>query len=243
MRHSRRHSEPSTMSVAQGMTMVERKNSSGPDENITCISDTSCDTSSSSDNVGSVEQNNCYDDGYIPYLVPPVSHLAPPVSRLAPARLAPASHLAPPVSTIVDSNVLLDVVKKNTDVLHLLLEKFHCAQPNGVAADHASGRPVWWTNNDYPATVGAVQLHLNDNIGMATNTTEILHNLSSGSDFMYDFVNNDNSGWVCTTPEEDCAHMNAINTDNLLQDDELDIILPDDDDTLMFVEELHSTTQ
>ena len=237
MHHSRSHSKPSKMSVAQGMTMVERNNSSGPDENITCISDISCDTSSSSDNVGSVEQNNCYDDGYIPYLAPPASHLAPPVSHLAP----PVSHLAPPVSTIVDSNMILDVVKKNTDVLHLLLEKFHCAQPNGVA-DHVPGRPVSWMNNDHPTTVGVVQSHLIDNIGIETNATDYLCDLLSDSNFVYDFMN-DNNGWVgtevCTAPDEDFVHPNAVNILDFFQDDELDIILPDDndeDDTLMLIE-------
>ena len=218
------------MSVTQGMTMVgERKNSSGCDENITCISDTSCDTSSSSDDLGSVSDKHCYDDGYIPHLVP-VSHLAP-VSHIAPvSHLAPVSHIAP----IVDSNMILDVVKKNTAALNLLLENYHRAQPN-LVIDHASGRPVCY-NQPVTATraVGAVQL--------GTNTMQIPLHLSSGSDFMYDFVNNDNNGLVCTAPEEDFEHPKMDNMDNLFLDDELDIILPDDD-TLMFIEELKSTIQ
>lgn len=222
------------MSVAQGMTMVsERKNPSGCDEN---IANTSCDTSSSSDNASGVEENNCYDDGYIQQLtqsVPPLTPHVPP--------------LTPPVPQIVDSDLvrydILEILKKNTDALHLYLEKFHHTQAN-VAADHASGRSIWCTNNDRPATVGAVQSH-------GTNTMEIFHNLSSGPDLMYEFINdnngnnNGNNNGVCATPEEDFVHnLNVVNMETFFQDDdELDIILPNDDDTLMFIEELKSTIQ
>jgi hypothetical protein len=215
------------MSVAPGMTMiVERKNPSGCDENITCISDTSCDTSSSSDTIGSVEENG-HDDGYIPHIVDlaPVSHLAP--------------HLAP-VSPILDSNIILDIVKKNTAALHFLLENYYHAQPI-LLTDHASGQPVCWTNNNQPTTVtpavGAVHSsHLIDNKGaMGTNATEILCDLPLDSNFMYDLVN-DNDDWVCTTPGENFID----NMDNLFLDDELDIILPNDSDTLMLIEELKS---
>lgn len=177
--------------------------------------------------VGSAEENNRCDDGYIPpQLAPHVSHLAPHVSQLAPA------------SAIVDSNMILDVVKKNAYLLNLLLENFNCAQSNGVA-DHASGRPVWRTNNDPLATVGTIHSHLN--VSMETNMREILHDRPSGSDLIYDFVVNDNNALVCTTPpEEDCG-LNAVDIDTIFQDDDdLEIF---DDDISLFVESLKSTIQ